>query len=86
MNERCTNNKKSVYPTRGLFNRLTLGRLGLTLGLRGFLAEIFPDFSGFPDFHTCKLSLKKSILSIKNWKDLASYCGFNYEDVASAIN
>ena len=46
---------------------------------------IFPDFSGFPDFHKSILSMKNVLISIKNWKDLASYVGFNDEDVASAI-
>ena len=39
---------------------------------------IFPDFSGIPDFHKSKSSMKK-------WKDLASYCCFINEDVLSAL-
>ena len=42
-----------------------------------FRDAIFPDFSRIPDFH-------KPIILIRNWKDLASYCRFNNEDVVSA--
>ena len=34
---------------------------------------IFPDFSGIPDFHKSKLSIKKTLITITNWKDLSSY-------------
>ena len=40
---------------------------------------MLPDFSGIPDFH-------KSIISITNWKDLASYCCFNNDDAVSALS
>ena len=40
---------------------------------------IFPDLSGFPDFHISNNFNQKL-------KDLASYCGFNGENVASAIS
>ena len=43
---------------------------------------IFQDFLIFTHLN-CQ---KKSIISIKNWKDLASYCGFDDEDVVSALN
>ena len=42
---------------------------------------VFPDLSGIPDFHK-----SKPIISIKDWTDLASYCGFNGEDVVSALS
>ena len=45
---------------------------------------IFPDFSGIPDFHKLKLSMKTAMILIQSWKDLASYCCFNDEDVVSA--
>ena len=46
---------------------------------------IFPDFLGFPDFNKSKLSIKTYNFN-NNLKDVASYCGFNGEDVASDIS
>ena len=47
---------------------------------------IFPDFPGIPDFHKSKSSIKKPMISIKSWKDLARYCCFNSEVIVSALS
>ena len=62
------------------------GTLNGRYGLTTHTDAIFPDFSGIPDFHKSKLSKKTPIISIKNWKDLASYFCFNNEDAVSALS
>ena len=63
-----------------------MGEVGLAVDLCSTNARdaIFPDFSEIPDFPKSKSSKPK--ISINNWKDLASYCCFNNEDVVSALS